>query len=125
MATWSAGSLQAACDARAGRLDGGILRIYTASFAVLLGELTLSSPAFTPATLASPSIAVANAVVSDPAANNTGVAAVFRQYQSDGVTLELSGTVTGIGGGGDMELVNPSITINLPIEVSSYRIVQP
>lgn len=124
--TWSSGSSKAACDARAARLDGGLLRIYTAAFATLLAELTLDDPAFGAATAAIPSVATANPITRDESAAAGGVAAVFRAYQSDGMTVEFSGTVSTVGGGGDLELVGTTtIAAGQPVEVASFYLSQP
>ncbi len=123
--TWTAGNSKAALDARTARLNSGKLRIYTAGFATLLAELTLNATAFGAGTSAVPSVATANAITRDSAADASGTAAAFRQYQSDGATLEFSGTVTATGGGGDLELVSTSITAGEPVEISAYTISQP
>lgn len=44
----------------------------------------------------------------DASADNTGDAAHFRIYASDGTTCHMQGTVTAVGGGGDMTLNSAS-----------------
>lgn len=45
----------------------------------------------------------------DLVADNPGVAGHFRIYASDGVTQHMQGTITAVGGGGDMEIDNINI----------------
>lgn len=52
----------------------------------------------------------------------TGTAEHYRLYASDGTTCGLQGAVTGAGGGGDMELVNTSIAVNQPVEITSFTL---
>lgn len=121
--TWAAGSCKAACDARAARLNSGFLRLYSAG-AVLLAELTFGATAFGAGTNASPSVATANAIGQDPSANASGTAATFSLYQSDGTTLEGSGTVTATGGGGDIELLSTAIVAGQPVTITALSISQ-
>jgi hypothetical protein len=89
-----------AADAVCVRANSGILRIYdgsqpaTADTAigaqVILAELTMNSTAFG---AASNGVATANAITSDTSANNTGTAAWFRLFESDGTTVICDGTV--------------------------------
>jgi hypothetical protein len=89
-----------AADAVCVRANSGILRIYdgsqpaTADTAigaqVILAELTMNATAFG---AASNGVATANAITSDTSANNTGTAAWFRLFESDGTTVICDGTV--------------------------------
>lgn len=93
-------AVNAAVAAFGALLNSGILRIYngtqpaTADTAIgavtLLAELTFNSTAF-----AAPSagVATANAIASDTNANNTGTAAWFRAWKSDGTSPVYDGTV--------------------------------
>jgi len=56
----------------------------------------------------------------DSAANATGTAGHFRIKQ--GATCHLQGTVTGTGGGGDMELNNTSIAVGQSVSVSAFTL---
>jgi hypothetical protein len=59
---------------------------------------------------------------SDATADNTGTAAHFRLYASDGTTCHLQGTVTATGGGGDMTIDNTSIAAGQNIVVTSFTL---
>lgn len=60
----------------------------------------------------------------DASANATGDAGHFRIYASDGTTQHLQGTVTELGGGGDMELNQGTIGIvsGQSVTVSTFTI---
>lgn len=58
----------------------------------------------------------------DSSADNTGTAAHFRLYKSDGTTCIQQGTVTATGGGGDMTLDSTSITSGQVITINTYTI---
>lgn len=58
----------------------------------------------------------------DTSADNTGTAAHFRIYASDGTTCGLQGTVTATGGGGDIELQNTSIATGQSITITAFTI---
>jgi hypothetical protein len=49
----------------------------------------------------------------------------FRLYRSDGTTVVMQGTVTITGGGGDMTVVNTSITASQPVTVDSFTLNAP
>lgn len=49
-----------------------------------------------------------------------GTAGHFRIYASDGTTCHIQGTVTGTGGGGDMELDNTSIATGQTVTIDSF-----
>lgn len=59
---------------------------------------------------------------SDASADATGTAAHFRIYASDGTTAHIQGTVTGTGGGGDMELDNTSIATGQSITITTFSL---
>ena len=82
----------------------------------LLAELTASDP-FAPA--ASAGALTASAITQDSLANASGTATWFRIVRGDGTTWSVDGSVTVTGGGGDMQLVTTTITINQPVQVSS------
>jgi hypothetical protein len=59
---------------------------------------------------------------SDGSADNTGTAAHFRIYASDGVTCHIQGTVTITAGGGDMIVDNTSFATGQVFTVNSFTI---
>lgn len=56
----------------------------------------------------------------DTSADATGTAAHFRIYASDGTTCGMQGTVTAVGGGGDMTVDNTSFTAGQQFTVTSF-----
>jgi len=58
----------------------------------------------------------------DATADGTGTAGHFRIYASNGTTQHLQGSVSGTGGGGDMELDNTSITTNQTVTVTTFTL---
>ena len=52
----------------------------------------------------------------DASADATGVAGHFRLYDSGGTVCHQQGTVTGVGGGGDMEVSNVNFAAGQPFE---------
>lgn len=58
----------------------------------------------------------------DASADNTGTAAHFRLYASDGTTCHAQGTVTGTGGGGDMTVDSTSFTAGQDFLVNSFTL---
>jgi len=58
----------------------------------------------------------------DASADNTGTAAHWRLYASDGTTCHLQGTVTATGGGGDMTLDSTSITSGQVVTISTFTL---
>lgn len=58
----------------------------------------------------------------DLTADNTGTAAHFRLYASDGTTCGLQGSVTATGGGGDMTLDNTSIASGQAVTITSFTL---
>lgn len=61
----------------------------------------------------------------DVSADNTGTAAHFRIYKSDGTTCQVQGTVTATGGGGDLTLDNTSINSAQDVIVTSFTLTAP
>lgn len=96
----------------------------TAATGTLLGTLTLTDPAFGAATNASPAVATAAAITSDTDADASGTAGWFRAYDSAG-TAVIDGSITGTGGGGDMELDDTNIVAGGTIAISSWTISMP
>lgn len=92
-----------------------------AASGTLLATLTLSDPAFGSAAAGT---ATANAVTDDSSADATGTAGWFRAYDSAGNAVE-DGSITGTGGGGDMELNDTAIVSGGVVAISSWSITAP
>lgn len=58
----------------------------------------------------------------DTSADNSGVAAHFRVYASDGSTCVMQGTITATGGGGDMTLDNTNIASGQSVTITSFQL---
>ena len=58
----------------------------------------------------------------DPAANNAGTAAHFRIKDNPGTTCHMQGSVSGTGGGGDIELNNTSIAPGQAVAISAFTL---
>lgn len=61
----------------------------------------------------------------DSSADNTGTAAHFRLYASDGTTQHMQGTVTVTGGGGDMTVDNTSFASGQNFTITSFSLTGP
>ncbi len=123
---------QSAVNAVGALPDNGFVRIYSGAVPaladtalgaqVLLAELALSADAFAAATDANPgATSAANTITDDSAANATGTAAFFRIVTSGGAAV-LQGSVTAVGGGGDMEIQSTAITAGEPVRITSLTI---
>lgn len=104
-------------DAGTGTTEGK-LRFYTAGFATLLAELDLSQPAFG----AAASGTATAATITAPAADNTGVAAVFRIVDRDDATV-MEGTVG--TSGADINFNSVNWTAGDTISVTSLTVTAP
>lgn len=123
-------AVKAIADAIDGGIGAGYVQIYTgaapatadtAATGTLLGTVTASDPAFgAPAA----GVVTANAMTSDTSADATGTAGYFRSFDSAG-NVVTQGTITGTGGGGDMELDNVNIVAGGTITINSWTITQP
>lgn len=127
--------MQAAAAARtaiitalAALANNGKLRIYSSDSAdpdsspsgTLLAELTFGATAFqSPTDDGTNASVVANAITQDSSADASGTAAHWRAYQSNGTTMITKGTVSGVGGGGELQLNNTSIVASGVVSVSS------
>lgn len=118
---------QAAVNALAALANSGTLRIYSndaadpdsAASGTILAELTFGSTAFQSATDdGTNASAVANALTQDSSANASGTAAHWRAFNSSGTMIN-KGTVSGTGGGGELQLNNTSIVSGGIVSVSS------
>lgn len=58
----------------------------------------------------------------DTNADATGTAGHFRLYASDGTTCHIQGSITGTGGGGDMELDNVSVAAGQTVSITAFTI---
>lgn len=58
----------------------------------------------------------------DTSADNTGTAAHFRLYASNGTTCHMQGTVTATGGGGDMTVDNTSFNSGQTFTVTTFTL---
>lgn len=58
----------------------------------------------------------------DTSADDTGTAAHFRLYASDGTTAHMQGTVTVTSGGGDMEVDNTSFSAGQSFTVTTFTL---
>lgn len=81
----------------------------------LLAELAMSA---TPFPASSSSVLTANAISNDSSADNTGTAAFYRVYKSDGTTSQIQGSVG--TSGQDLNLNTTSIVAGGPVAVSSF-----
>lgn len=71
---------------------------------------------------ASDGTAEKNGTWEDLSADNTGTAAHFRLYASNGTTCHMQGTVTATGGGGDMEVDNTSFNSGQTFTVTTFTL---
>ena len=58
----------------------------------------------------------------DTSADNTGTAAHFRVYASDGTTQHIQGSITATGGGGDMTVDNTSFATGQSFTVTAFTL---
>lgn len=130
----STAAAKAANDAVTPLLNGGYVQIRdgaqpasvaTAASGVLLGTVTLSATAFGAATDASPSVATANAIASDTAADASGTAGWFRAFTSAGVAVIDGNITTTAVGTGDMLMDSTTINAGDTFAVSSWTIEHP
>lgn len=63
--------------------------------------------------------------VSDTSADNTGTAAHFRLYASDGTTCHCQGSVTATGGGGDLTVDSTSFTSGQTFNITAWTWTAP
>ena len=89
----------------------------TADSGTVLAEMTLPSDYMAAAASGSKA---KSGTWEDASANAAGTAGHFRMYDSAGTTCHTQGTVTGTGGGGDMELDNTSIASGQQVTITTY-----
>lgn len=136
----SAAARQAEVDANCALHNAGKVEYYTgtppatielAATGVKTAIFTLPNPAFASATDdGSTATAAANPIATTNAIAGDGVTPVtyYRSYSSGGVDPTdclKQGTITGSGGGGDMEITNPAITNGEPLSIGSWTYSQP
>lgn len=116
--------------------DGGVLEIRSgtppgadaADGGTLLASITLPADAFGAAGASTDGQADKAGTWEDTSADNGGTAGHFRIKQSgDGggastADERIEGTVTGTGGGGDIELDNTSISAGQSVEITSFNV---
>lgn len=131
MATLAAAACQAACNAVVDLLDVGStnasarIQFCTAADAVV-ATLIMSNPAYGNATAAAPSVATANAVTSDTNATGSGSAVTYARFNDRNAAEVFRGTVTGVGGGGDIEIAGGTIIgTGATVSCSSLTHTQP
>lgn len=96
-----------------------------AATGTLVGSITLPADAF--ATAASGS-ADSSGTWEEPAADAAGTIAHFRMKLTgdtdvaDGTEVRIEGTVTGTGGGGDIELDNTVVEVGQTITITSFTV---
>jgi len=129
-------SIQLSVSARNGRLDSieasigtsAILKIKTgaqpsdcasADTGTVLATLNLPSDYFS---AASSGEMEKTGTWEDASADDTGTAAHFRLYASDGTTCHLQGSISVISGGGDMELGDISLTAGQAVLITTFTL---
>lgn len=93
--------------------------VATADSGTVLATLSLPSDWMAAASSGSKALA---GTWQDASADNTGTAAHFRVYASDGTTAHIQGTVTVTGGGGDMTVDNTSFASGQSFTITSFTI---
>jgi len=106
--------------------NGGLMKIYTSpqpstpetaiTTQTLLSTVTMGTPAFG---TASNGIITANAISQDNNIAQTGTAAWFRLYKSDGTTVISDGTVGLVSSGSDLEMNSVSLLQGAIFQVGS------
>ena len=94
----------------------------TADSGTVLATVNLPSDWMAAATSGSKSM---SGVWTDNSADDTGTAAHFRLYASDGTTCHMQGTVTATAGGGDMTVDSVSFTAGQTFTVNQFTLIAP
>ncbi len=87
----------------------------------LLGTLTCSDPS---AASASSKVLTFSSITQDTSADATGDATFFRITDSD-ANVVIQGSITAVGGGGDLQLNSVSIVAAGPIQITSCAFTLP
>jgi len=91
----------------------------TADSGTVLAEATLPSDWMAAASSGTKAL---SGTWQDTSANATGTAGHFRIYDSAGTTCHMQGSITGTGGGGDMELNNTSIASTQTVTITAFTL---
>ncbi len=110
----------AICSLVAGQSNNGYIRIYQG--ATKLAELRFGSPAFGSPTNG---VVVSNAITADTSADATGVADIFRVFQSDGTTEILNGSCGDMASSAQMKMDSVSVSQNQTIALTSFTYTAP
>jgi hypothetical protein len=105
--------------AATGAMNGGRLKLLTSADAVV-ADIALPTPAFLPPSAGQ---AFTFGTLTDPF-TGAGTIAKYRIENASGALL-VSGAVTGIGGGGDIELADLDFNSGDRLEISSLGYAQP
>lgn len=87
----------------------------------LLATLSFSNPAFGPFSGGS---STANTIAPDISIDETGTAGWFRIFDRDNATV-LDGTITAVGGGGDIEFDNINFVKGGTVEITTIVLTMP
>ena len=105
-----------------------LLRFYTgpapancaaAATGTLVAEMNLPSDWMAAASSGSKSLL---GTWEDTSANAAGIVGYFRHWDSGGTSCGIQGTVTGTGGGGDIELSNTNVALGQTVTITSFTI---
>ena len=127
------GTRTAQCDNNAALLNGGVHEWFTGSppasvddaeSGTKLVSFTYASPAFQAATDDGDFASAAQNPVAVAAALASGITGYFRNKASGGA-VHSQGTITGTGGGGDLEVENTSITAGKQYSLTNVTIREP
>jgi len=88
---------------------------------IVLAVLTCADPS---AAAASAKTLTLNAITQDASADATGDATFFRVIDSDS-NVVLQGTVTAVGGGGDLQMNTVSVVSGGPVQITSCSFTLP
>lgn len=91
----------------------------TADSGTVLAEATLPSDWMAAASSGTKAL---SGTWQDASANANGTAGHFRIYDSAGTTCHMQGSITGTGGGGDMELNNTSIASTQTVTITAFTL---
>lgn len=122
--TLSDAARNAMCNALVNLMDGGAGAGYFTicdSSDTVLATLLMSNPAFGDAIAG---VAKASAITDDSAADATGTAAKCYFYDGDDMQI-FEGTVSGVGGGGNIELFSTSIILGQQVSVALLTVAMP
>lgn len=114
-----------------GGTGAGVIRLYSGTVPAnantalsgntLLAELTCSDPS---ASAANNKTLTLNAITQDASADATGNATFFRVFDSSN-NVVLQGTVSAVGGGGDLQMNTVSVVAGGPVQITSCTFTLP